>query len=506
VRFALLLALYLFTRLRGLSLLPIFLDETLHVRWALRLAQGEKPWDATWKWGRAFTIWLGALVSPWAQDLLRANRLVSVALGALTLWATFEIARRLFGPRSALLAGLFYVFCPFTLFYDRMALAEAGLSAFTALTLLFSIRVAESGRRRFAVLAGVTLALAVLVKVLGVLALPIPAATVLVLGPLRARLGSLALVYAVGLPPIAWAFRSFVVTENAQHMAQLFTGGGGAFAAQLARNVGEGAGWLWTWWTAPLAILGLVGAALAIGRRDRKALLLVLLAACPLLAFSAGLSWRMPRYLLPASVPLLVLAAGTLDGLLCRIAAPEAARERALRCLTAAAAVLVLLPALRLDRALWTDPPRAAIPAPDRFQYVLGWPSGYGVRDTERLIRDELARHPQGLTVVVHANRYQNLRPTPYALGLAFAREPRVRLEDWNFAEPSALQAFERWAAAGPTLLVVPRADTSAPPPDPQAWAHLATLVARTTKPDGRPCDDVYRLCPPPGCAGRLPR
>jgi hypothetical protein len=107
---------------------------------------------------------------------------------------------------------------------------------------------------------------------------------------------------------------------------------------------------------------------------------------------------------------------------------------------------------------------------------------------------------------VVHANRYRNLRPTPYALGLAFAREPRVRLEDWNFAEPSALQAFERWAAAGPTLLVVPRADTSAPAPDPLAWAHLASLVARTTKPDGRPCDDVYRLCPPPGCAGRLPR
>jgi hypothetical protein len=358
------------------------------------------------------------------------------------------------------------------------------------------------------VLAGVTLALAVLVKVLGVLALPIPAATVLVLGPLRARLGSLALVYAVGLPPIAWAFRSFVVTENAQHMAQLFTGGGVAFAAQLARNLGEGAGWLWTWWTAPLAILGLVGAALAMGRRDRKALLLVLLAAYPLLAFSAGLSWRMPRYLLPASVPLLVLAAGTLDGLLCRVAAraPAAARERALRWLTAVAAVLVLLPALHLDRALWTDPPRAAIPAPDRFQYVLGWPSGYGVRDTERLIRDELALHPQGLTVVVHANRYQNLRPTPYALGLAFAREPRVRLEDWNFAEPSALQAFERWAAAGPTLLVVPRADPSAPAPNPLAWNHLAILVARTTKPDGRPCDDVYRLCPPPGCAGRLPR
>jgi hypothetical protein len=502
VRIALLLALCLFTRLRGLGLLPIFLDETLHVRWSLLLAQDEKPWDATWKWGRALTIWLGALVSPWAEDLLRANRLVSVGLGALTLWATVEIARRLVGERAALVAGLFYVFCPFTLFHDRMALTEAGLAAFTALTLLFSIRLAESGRRGFAVLAGASAALAVLVKALGVLALPIPALAVLVLGPVRARLGALAVAYAVGLPPSLWAFRSFAATENAQHMAELFTGGGGALAARLAASVVEGAGWLWTWCTPPLVVLATAGAVLGLLRRDRKLLLPGLLAVYPLVAFSSVLTWRMPRYLLPAAVPLLVLAAATLEALTSRFAA----RERTRLGLTAVAAVLALLPALRLDRALWTDPPRAQMPEPDRFQYVFGWPSGYGVRDTERLVREELARHPQGLTVVVHANRYQNLRVTPLALGLAFAREPRVRLEDWNFAEPSAIPAFERWAAAGPTLLVVPRADPNAPAPDSRAWAHLATLVARTAKPDGRPCDDVYRTCTPPGCAGPLPR
>ena len=132
---------------------------------------------------------------------------------------------------------------------------------------------------------------------------------------------------------------------------------------------------------------------------------------------------------------------------------------------------------------------------------MLGWPSGYGVKDTERLVREELARQPGGITVVVHANRYQNLRVTPLVLGLVFAREPRVRLEDWDFADPAAPEAFRRWAAAGPTLLVVPRADRNAPEPPAAAWASLARLVARTTKPDGGPCDDVYRLCPPPDCA-----
>ncbi len=503
MRAALLFACYFLARLPALGLLPIFLDETLHVRWALLIAQGEKPWDATWKWGRALTIWLGALVTPWAEDLLWANRLLSVLFGAVTLWATLEIGRRLVGERAALAAGVLYVFCPFTLFYDRMALTEAGLSAFTALTLLFSVRVAESGRLHFAVLAGLALALAVLVKALGLLALPIPALTVLLLGPVRARLWPLALVYAVGVPPTAWALHRFAATENAQHMADLFTGGGGAFAARLFANLAEGASWLWTWWTPPLVLLGLAGAAIAVWQGDRKALLLALLAAYPLVAFSALLSWRMPRYLLPASVPLMVLAAGTLDAALApfaaRLAGGKYARARAF--LTVAASVLLLLPALRVDRAFWTDPARAAIPEPDRFQYVVGWPSGYGVQETERLVREELTRHPDGVTVVVHANRYQNLRVTPLALGLAFAREPRVRLEDWDFADPAALLAFERWATAGPTLLVVPRADPSAPAPPPSAWAHLATLVARTTKPDGRACDDVYRLCTPPGCS-----
>jgi len=504
VRAALFSALYLATRLPGLALLPAFLDEVLHVRWALLLSQGERSWDATWKWGRALTIWLGALVSPWAHDLLVANRLVSVALGGLTLYATVSIARRLLGPRAALVASVFYALCPFTLFHDRMALTEAGLAAFTALTLLFSVCLAESGSRPFAALAGLAAVLAVLVKAIGLLALGIPVLVVAVLGPLRARTSALVLAYAVALPPSLVAFRRFAATENAQHMAELFTGGG-ALAGRLAASLAEALGWLWTWSTPPLAGLAVAGAVLGLALRDRKLLLLAILALYPVAAFSVALSWRMPRYYLPAAVPLVLLAAAAVD----RAAAWAASRwrepARAHAWLAAAFAFAALVPALRFDAALWTDPARAGFPAADRFQYVVGWPSGYGVRDTERLVREELQRHPGGITVVVHANRFQNLRVTPLALSLAFAREPKVRLEDWNFAEASAIPAFERWAAAGPTLLVVPRADPAAPAPDPAAWSHVATLVARTTKPNGQPCDDVYRACPPPGCdrAGR---
>ena len=119
-------------------------------------------------------MWLGALVSPLASDLLWANRCLSVAFGLLTLIATVAIADRLFDRRVGLVAGAFYVFCPFTLFYDRLALADACLSALFALTLLLSLRIVADERLPFGILAGLVMALGVYTKAPGVLLFAMP--------------------------------------------------------------------------------------------------------------------------------------------------------------------------------------------------------------------------------------------------------------------------------------------------------------------------------------------
>jgi len=93
LRWLVLSALHLGTRLPALTLLPIFLDETLHVRWALLIWEGKKPWWRPWEWGRALTVWLGALVTPFATDPLWAHRCLSVAFGLLTLITTVAISR-----------------------------------------------------------------------------------------------------------------------------------------------------------------------------------------------------------------------------------------------------------------------------------------------------------------------------------------------------------------------------------------------------------------------------
>src|SRR4029450_9142854 len=112
---------------------------------------------------------------------------------------------------------------------------------------------------------------------------------------------------------------------NTARMAQLATEVQGSFLARLAANLAEGADWLWMLWTGPLVVLGAGGAVIAVGHRRRSALVLALLAVLPLAAFAARLSRWLPRYLLFASVPFLLLAAWTLcrgmDGMLARLPA-----------------------------------------------------------------------------------------------------------------------------------------------------------------------------------------
>ena len=477
---------YFASRLYALLVLPAFLDETLHARWAREIAEGRRPLGKPWEWGRALTIWMGAIVTPFSTDLLWANRALSVAAGALALWATIEAGRRLYDERVGLLAGFFYVVCPFTLFYDRMALADAALSTCAALVLLASVRAAQEGSVTQGVLAGLALLAGVLTKAPGVVLFGIPLGTALLLGAALPGWRAVGTAYLVGAPPAAYALWRFLATRSAERMVDIATENPSGPWGRLVSNLGEASGWLWTYWTGPLVVVSVLGLVAAVRARDRRGLLVFALAALPVVAFAALLSRWLPRYLLFTSVPFFLLAAYGFSELVRRV--PRSAAVLAL--------VLAVLPCLRFDYDLLRDPARARFVPVDRDQYVTSWTSGYGTRDTISLVREELRQHPAGITVVTHVNRFRTLRATPLALSLAFAREPRVQLEDWDLAHPSALPALEKWRAEAPTLVVVPRSDPAIPPPSMAAFADLVTPLATTTKPDGRPADDVYRVSP----------
>ena len=287
----------------GLTRLPAFVDENLHISWAMHIAQGERL-GQPWSHGRGVQVFASALVVPWVgEHALWASRCLTVAFGAVTLLAIHALARRLYDETTALVAGALYVLCPMTLFYDRLAMADPVMSTFVALSLLASARAAQSGRVRDGLLAGPPAALAVLSKASGVLLLFVPVAAWLALSrPLRRGLPALGAALAATAGLVAWPLWRFL--EASRSMAERNVGGGAAGSLdRIARNLALVADWFPGWWTLPLVLLALGGALVALVRRDRPGLYLAAAGLLPLAFLVVTATFWYPRYILYAAVP-----------------------------------------------------------------------------------------------------------------------------------------------------------------------------------------------------------
>jgi len=131
----------IFLRVYNLTLLPVFVDEAIYIRWAqvmraestlrfLPLSDGKQP----------LFMWLVIPFLKVFSDPLLAGRLVSVTAGAATLVGIFLLAYVLFKSKKvAIMAALIYAVSPFSFFFDRMALADSLLSTFGVWTLLFAL-------------------------------------------------------------------------------------------------------------------------------------------------------------------------------------------------------------------------------------------------------------------------------------------------------------------------------------------------------------------------------
>ena len=488
---------YLATRLSALTVLPIFFDETGHIRWAIWISQGQKI-EKPWQYGKGLQIFAGALLFPWAREhYLWASRALAVLFGAGTLAGTVRLGRALGGARVGGLAGLFYIACPYALVYDRLALTDPAMATCAIFVAVLGLRLVARWRVRDGLLLGLALAMAVFAKALGILLFFAPAAAVLLIAPGRLRRPlPLIAAYAVAGGLTAYPLlRYFQVTATVRVAVAKSDA---SLPVRLAQNLPLCASWLWTYWTPLFIALALFAIARAAVLRARPIVFVALFIVLPVLAFAGVGDIWFPRYLVFLTAPFAALAAWGADGL---AAAIERRRPGQARLMTAAGLVLALLPAARADWALLVDPPRAPLVELDRFQYVTGWPSGYGVRDTVDFVRSERARHPEGITVVTHA---RTVRTTARALDLEFAYAKDVRVEDLNFDHPDgALPLLAEWARERPTLVVLEPPQGKSRRPDPATFGLDAVLAAQTFKPDGTLCDEVYRLCggarcPPP--------
>lgn len=166
VMFVAIVGLFILTRIVNIEKFPIFNDEGIYIQWAktawhdaswrfISLTDGKQPLQT---WG---TI---PLLKLFPDNALFAGRMFTVLTGFIALVGLFSLLFYLFDKKTAYIGSLLYIFCPYFLFYDRLALVDSGVNAGFIWVLLFSILLARTIRLDISLIFGIIGGLALLTK------------------------------------------------------------------------------------------------------------------------------------------------------------------------------------------------------------------------------------------------------------------------------------------------------------------------------------------------------
>lgn len=429
-----------------------------------------------------------ALAWAWAQAMGLGElglRSLSALAGAATVGLAWGLGRWLAGPRAALAAGALAAVNPFLIWFSTEARAYALATALTTAALLVLVRTLDRREgRRLAAWAALAAA-----------ALATHYATAFVIGAqaailLRRRGGraawtAVAAVTAVGvaLIPLAAAQRG---NEHAQALDEM-SGSLTERLAQLPKQFAIG-------YDAPLeivlavgaiaALLAGVAAALLAGpelRARALAPLTVGLAGilAPLAATTGGLDVVASRYLLPALVPLLVVAGAGLAAGPWRRAGPALAVGLAGAWLAVTAAVAAD-PRLQ-TRADWQGIEAALGPSPQGGRAIVTSPSNGALVLTDAYRLQAQYERPRPVIEVVLAAT-GDARDDPLTPPAA---PPILAAAGFRLAEQRQERgyALQRWRARAPVALDPALLGTAGlEPAEPPAvlWQAGAALARRS--------------------------
>lgn len=422
-----LFVLYLVTRLTNLTALPIFTDEAIYIRWSqigaadpnwrfISLTDGKQP---------MFTWIMMVLLRVFASsDPLFVGRLTSVFAGACTLLGLLFVAHVLFSDKKVtLLTGLTYVLLPFTLWYDRMALYDSWVAAFSVWSLYGGIMLVRTLRLDAALLLGVVLGAGMLNKSSGFLSyymLPLS----LLLFDWKSNKRMKRLVRWVMLAAVAGIFSQVfysVLRLSAYfHMVGLknnvFLFSMHEWFDQPFRfttgNLRGMFDWLWRYMTLPVFL----AATLPLFSRWKKMPERLLLYGWwfgPFYALANFAKILYPRFILFMAIPLIPLAAHSLVGVYDKVTNPSLKRL---------IVIVFFVPLLWISFGIVTNPERAHIVAADRGQFIDDWPAGGGVRETVAYLSAQAAQAD------IHVYTEGTFGLMPYAIEIYLVNNPHVKI------------------------------------------------------------------------------
>ncbi|MEK7497522.1 MAG: glycosyltransferase family 39 protein [Patescibacteria group bacterium] len=385
-------------RLYNLTLLPVFADEAIYIRWSqimsaeptlrfLPLSDGKQP----------FYMWVLMFVVGRVSDPLFAGRVLSVVSGIGSIVGIFAVSYLLFKNKLvSLVSSFIWTISPFSFFFDRMALVDSFLACFTIWTLFFAVLTSKTKRLDTAIITGFALGFALLTKSPAIFTvLLIPTTWIFIKKPrdLFRLVPFLFVTYVVGyaMYNILRLGPNFhlVGSRNQDYIfpiSHLWINPKDPFIFHIEQIFKD-----WFVKMGPWPILGLavVGFLASFKRYWKETLLLLAWFLFPVLVQSMYAKVFTVRYILFTFPPLFILAA---SGFL--------QKKKLFLIFYSFLMVLFIGTALYFDYQLLTNLEKANLPSSERSGYLEEWTNGTGIKEVSDYLKAQNDKNPSEKIVV----------------------------------------------------------------------------------------------------------
>jgi len=391
---AALILVFFIIRLLNLTILPIFADEAIYIRWSqiiaadpaqrfIPLSDGKQP----------LFMWAAApFVKFLTFDPLFAVRLVSVLAGFLGMVGIWLAAYELFSKRKvAYFAAALYAITPFLVFYDRLAVADGLLTAIGIWIFYLGLLLVKKQRLDVALLLGMAFGAGLLTKSPAIFFIILVLA-ILVLFDFCQKRWQVKLAKFFGLYFISLLIG--LVIYNILRLSPLFY-----LIAQrtndfiltpkealndpihriIPRFATEIPLWFSQYLTWPIFVGGLVFLIYFLYKLRAPIFVLLCWFFVPLFAESAFARAFTARYIVFTAPFFLLIFAYGLENLITNFSIKK----------QKVFLFLIFIPALIFVFWLIVNPQNADIPQKERSGYLEEWSSGYGVKEIAQFLREK---------------------------------------------------------------------------------------------------------------------
>jgi hypothetical protein len=356
-------------------------------------------------------------------DPLFAGRLVSVLVGLGSSIGVFVLSYLLFEDRRvSLIATLIYAISPFSLFFDRLALADSTLAFFGIWTLVFSVITVKKVRLDSAMLAGFFLGGSLLTKSPGAFfAMLIPTTLILYKWPKKLKdkflrlsvfvfLFSFTYAIAFGMYNVLRLGPNFhmIGTRNKDYVYPLvhFLSSPLDPLKPFLSRVVE---YLWLMGPSVLVVLVAIGLVFGLSRKRRQTIVLAAWGIFPIIAVSEFSRTMTARYIYFAVPYLFVISALPFLSFSpainkkrkgAKLFSPTSWNFLLVRRLCLLGLFVLILHSLIVDVKLLVNPEAASLPRSERSGYLEEWTAGTGIKEVSEHIRDQSLEYSDQAIVV----------------------------------------------------------------------------------------------------------